>query len=95
MTIFMAENGCVYSVAYRGQLRQAQGEDSWEETCYDAGGNEISQADWEGLRESFLAGKEENPYTIQWKNMYPEDAQKASVQEILRYLAELCGGDAD
>lgn len=92
---YYLKDGCVYSVVYRGKLLQAQGEDSWEETCYDTGGNEIGQADWEGLRESFLAGKEEIPYTIHWKNMYPEDAQKASVQEMLRYLAELCGEAAD
>lgn len=65
---YYLKDGCVYSVVYRGKLLQAQGEDSWEETCYDAGGNEIGQADWEGLRESFLAGKEEIPYTINWKD---------------------------
>ncbi len=92
---YYLRDGCVYSVAYRGLHMQAQGEDSWEETCYDAEGNEVSQADWEGLRESFLAGKEEIPYTISWKNMYPEDAQKASVEEILRYLAEQWGAAAD
>lgn len=92
---YYLKDGRVYSVAYRGLHRQAQGEDSWEETCYDAEGNEVSQADWEGLREGFLAGKEEIPYTISWKDMYPEDAQKASVQEILRYLAEQCGKAAD
>ena len=67
---------------------QAQGEDSWTETCYDAGGNEISRADWERLREEFLAGKEEIPYTIFWISAYPEDVEMASTEEIFRNLAE-------
>lgn len=82
------KDGCVYSTVYRGLHMQAQGEDSWEETCYDAEGNEVSREDWELLREDFLAGKEEVPYEISWISAYPEDVRKASVQEILRQLAE-------
>ena len=82
------KDGCVYSTVYRGLHMQAQGEDSWEETCYDSEGNEVSLEDWELLREDFLAGKEEVPYEISWISAYPEDVRKASVQEILRQLAE-------
>lgn len=85
---YYLKDGCVYSTVYRGLHMQAQGEDSWTETCYDAGGNEISRADWERLREGFLAGKEEIPYTIFWISAYPEDVEMASTEEIFRNLAE-------
>lgn len=88
---YYLRDDCIYSTVYRGLLREAQGEDSWTETCCDAEGNEISREDWEGLREGFLKGKEEIPYPVSWISAYPEDVEKASTEEILRKLAECCG----
>lgn len=85
---YWLKDGCVYSMVYRGLLMQAKGEDSWEETCYDAEGNEISPEAWELLQGSFLEGKEEIPRVISWIFAYPSDVRKASEQEILRRLAE-------
>lgn len=85
---YYLKDGCIYSTVYRGLHMQAQGEESWEETCYDAEGNEISREDWELLRENFLTGKEEIPYEISWISAYQEDVRMASVEEILRQLAE-------
>lgn len=85
---YYLKNGCVYSMVYRGLHRQAQREDSWTETCFDAQGNEISREEWEGLLQHFLEGKEETAYPISWISAYPEEVRKASGEEILRGLAE-------
>lgn len=86
--VYYLKDNCVYSLIYRMKHILANNDGIIEETYYDAEGNEINKETWEQLLEDFFQEKEAWKSTIDWTNMYPEDYEAASYQEILRILVE-------
>ena len=85
---YYLKDGIVYSVIFRSENTLWTDEDNYEQTLYDAEGNEITQEAWENFYDDFYAGMEPITYHIFWSSIVPEELEQASEQEIFNALVD-------
>ena len=85
---YYLKDGIVYSAIFRSENTLWTDEDNYEQTLYDAEGNEITQEAWENFYDDFYAGMEPITYHIFWSSIVPEELEQASEQEIFNALVD-------